>query len=460
MAELFKEFLSDDKYSWIQVNLQHMLNGDWNSISTENVGMQGDIININFDDIQQTQWGGVIPTELVELVKRLLPRKHAGYARSIVTKIGVLTTSAVTEIWDVRTEILKSRVKLQQPVLRQTVEQQAKILISNGMLLQAGGNGFVDVPMSYSQWAALPKKHRTNKINACLKRFNNVDRVPKGGFYLPAIGQHLRSYIVSHSTLKCRVEEATVVAYTSNSKKPYRVENSNATCRTNCSMEALEGRLVLQNGLTTEEHGLTNTIIHKVFQAKPLTDKQQQMLDTRRDNGEPIPAPSKYKAYKGGVTQVLRKGVNTMVDVLYEDLDEETNTLQELLPDIVFHNSVRRSHHIKGLLTLAKGMDKSLKSKSKMTTKACLVRRKRPIAKAAPYHKRTRSALKQPNTEATKSTVADFTGTWANNIGSHWSWSRTGIFFLMGPSPQQPPGMPTGPAGPGLPTGDSTGDYD
>ena len=180
MAELFKEFLPDNKYSWIQANLQYMLKGDWDSISTENVG-----------------------------------RKHAGHARSIITKIGVLTTSAVTEIWDVRTEILKSRVKLQQPVLRQTVEQQAKILISNGMLFQAGGNGFVDVPMSYSQWIALPKKHRTNKINACLKRLNNVDRVPKGGFYLPAIGQHLRSYTVSHITLKCRVEEATVVAYTS-----------------------------------------------------------------------------------------------------------------------------------------------------------------------------------------------------------------------------------------------------
>ena len=156
-------------------------------------------------------------------------------------------------------------------------------------------------------------------------------------------------------------------------------------------MEALEGRLVLLNGLTTEEHGLTNTIIHKVFQAKPLTDKQQQMLDTRRDNGEPIPAPSKYKAYKGGVTQVLRKGVNTMVDVLYEDLDEETNTLRELLPDIVFHNSVRRSHHIKGLLTLAKGMDKPLKHKSKMTTKnrkGSLARRKRSIA-TAPYHNKS-----------------------------------------------------------------------
>ena len=144
-----------------------------------------------------------------------------------------------------------------------------------------------------------PKKHRTNKINACLKRLHNVDRVPKGGFYLPAIGQHLRSYTVSHITLKCRVEEATVVAYTSNSKKPYRVENSNATCRTNCSMEALEGRLVLQNGLTTEEQGLTNAIIHKVFQAKTLSDTQQKMLDTRRDQGETIPAPSKYKAYKG-----------------------------------------------------------------------------------------------------------------------------------------------------------------
>ena len=107
------------------------------------------------------------------------------------------------------------------------------------------------------------------------------------------------------------------------------------------------------------------------------------MLDTRRDKGETIPAPSKYKAYKGGITQITRKGVGTMVDVLYEDLDEETNTLQDLLPDIVFQNSVRRSHHIKGLLTLAKGMDKSLKSKSKMTTKACLARRKRSIAEAA-----------------------------------------------------------------------------
>ena len=166
-------------------------------------------------------------------------------------------------------------------------------------------------------------------------------------------------------------------------------------------------------------------------------------------------------AYKGGITQITRQGVGTMVDVLYEDLDEEKTTLQNLLPDIVFQNSARRSHHIKGLLTLAKGMDKSLKCKSKMTTKACSARRKRSIAKTAPYHnKRTRSALSQSNTGAMKSAVADFTGTWANNIGSHWSWSRTGIFFLMGPSPQQPPGMPTGPAGPGLPTGDSTGDYD
>ena len=83
------------------------------------------------------------------------------------------------------------------------------------------------------------------------------------------------------------------------------------------------------------------------------------MLDTRRDEGETIPAPSKYKAYKGGITQITRQGVGTMVDVLYGDLDEEQAALQDLLPDIVFQNSVRRSHHIKGLLALAKakGMD-------------------------------------------------------------------------------------------------------
>jgi len=40
MAELFKEFLSDDKYSWIQVNLQHMLKGDWNSISTHQLSLK------------------------------------------------------------------------------------------------------------------------------------------------------------------------------------------------------------------------------------------------------------------------------------------------------------------------------------------------------------------------------------------------------------------------------------
>ena len=145
------------------------------------------------------------------------------------------------------------------------------------------------------------------------------------------------------------------------------------------------------------------------------------MLDTRRDEGETVPEPSKYKAYKGGITQIKRQGICTMVGVLYEDLDEEQTTLQDLLPDIVFQNSVRRSHHIKGLLTLAKGMDKSPKSTSKTITKAHLARRKRSVAKTAPYHRRTRSALIQPNTDAKKSTVVDFTGTWANNIGSHWS---------------------------------------
>ena len=78
---------------------------------------------------------------------------------------------------------------------------------------------------------------------------------------------------------------------------------------------------------TTEEANLANVIVHKVFQAKTLSDKQQQMLDTRRDEGEPIPAPSKYKAYKGGITQITRQGVDTMADILYGDLDEEKKTL-------------------------------------------------------------------------------------------------------------------------------------
>ena len=99
-----------------------------------------------------------------------------------------------------------------------------------------------------------------------------------------------------------------------------------------------------------------------------------------------------------------------MVGVPYEDIDEEQTTLQDLLPDIVFQNSARRSHHIKGLLTLAKGMDKSLKSTSKTTTKAHLARRKISVAETAPYHRRTRSALIQSNTDAKKSTVVDFTG--------------------------------------------------
>ena len=70
------------------------------------------------------------------------------------------------------------------------------------------------------------------------------------------------------------------------------------------------------------------------------------MLDTRQEDGETIPKPSKYKAYKGGITQIKRQGIDTVVDVPYEDLDTEQTTLQELLPDIVFHNSIRRSHHI------------------------------------------------------------------------------------------------------------------
>ena len=127
----------------------------------------------------------------------------------------------------------------------------------------------------------------------------------------------------------------------------------------------------------------------------------------KQSRNHPNTKPTKDK---GGITQIKRQGIDTMVDVLYEDLDEEQTTLQDLLPDIALQNSVRRSHHIKGLLTLAKGMDKSLKSTSKTITKAHLARRKRSVAKTAPYHRRTRSALIQPNTDAKKSTVVDFMG--------------------------------------------------
>ena len=215
-----------------------------------------------------------------------------------------------------------------------------------------------------------------------------------------------------------------------------------ACCSCPCCRSSLQ--LCLLTGNTCQDHRDCPQKTYPFFQTNFTENTQQTELPKRSFNYLQL-------AYKGGITQITRQGVDTMVDVLYEDLDEEKTTLQNLLPDIVFQNSARRSHHIKGLLTLAKGMDKSLKSKSKMTTKACLARRKRSIAKTAPYHKRTRSALKKSNTEAMKSTVEKITGTWANNIGSHWSWPRTGIFFLMGPSPQQPPG---------LPTGDSTGDYD
>ena len=105
--------------------------------------------------------------------------------------------------------------------------------------------------MTYTEFVALPKRQRNNKMQKVLRDMNNIkDKLVKVQ-RLPIIGERVRSYVLNTEG-DCEKQEGKLTGYTGQPKSPYQVAALGSPDTTaSLSLADLEGRLENPDGCTT-----------------------------------------------------------------------------------------------------------------------------------------------------------------------------------------------------------------
>ena len=159
-----------------------------------------------------------------------------------------------------------------------------------------------------------------------------------------------------------------------------------------------------------------------------------------------------YVAYVGGICTVYHEKDITYLDVIYEDLDAETQTFEALIEDCAFHEDMDKRRRLDELLKRSRA--KKLPKPRSTRTKTRVTARKKARRKGtAPYD--TQAAGKKRREKGGCCSRE------SEHQHSHifWHWSRPGIYAgaevtVHAPRATAPP------PGPGLPHGDDSGDDD
>ena len=131
---------------------------------------------------------------------------------------------------------------------------------------------------------------------------------------------------------------------------PYDLTNADTGNQTSVSLESLSQRLVTLNDCTIEELSVKNKMITKFFAPDPHTDMHtlQQKLQYRLAGKIPKAPILGRHAYRGGITDVYREphASETFVETLYEDLDTETLSFEQLLEQVAFDDDHRKKRRL------------------------------------------------------------------------------------------------------------------
>ena len=159
----------------------------------------------------------------------------------------------------------------------------------------------------------------------------------------------VRSYTLT-DTGYCEVQNSTVTSYNLSGMVPYDLTNADTGNRTSVSLESLSQRLVTLNDCTIEELSVKNKMITKFFAPDPHTDMHtlQQKLQYRLAGKIPKAPILGRHAYRGGITDVYREPhtSETFVEILYEDLDTETLSFEQLLEQVAFDDDHRKNRRL------------------------------------------------------------------------------------------------------------------
>ena len=98
-----------------------------------------------------------------------------------------------------------------------------------------------------------------------------------------------------------------------------------------CSLHHLHGRLERKNNLTGEEAALKDKLILKLFEVEAPTPQEEKKHTQKRAKGHKVTLNQGMALFHGGIVNVRRDDDNTIVSVIYQDLDKEDMDMRELL---------------------------------------------------------------------------------------------------------------------------------
>jgi hypothetical protein len=228
---------------------------------------------------------------------------------------------------------------------RQTYLDQAKELALQGKLPGLANTG----TMSFDEFLELPKPHQQRKIAKVLRDMHGLTNKKDVVNYLPTVGQKARSHTLHDE--ECITQEGVITGYSGNSLKPYLLENLTGNAAPiECSLQHLHGRLVKDNDLTGEEAALKDKLVLKLFEAEAPTPQEEKKHKRKRAKGQKVTTNKGMTLFHGGIVNVRRDEKNTIVSVLYQDLDKEDMDMKELLTLTAFKedpNKLQRLDQLK-----------------------------------------------------------------------------------------------------------------
>ena len=183
--------------------------------------------------------------------------------------------------------------------------------------------------------------------------------------------------------------------------------------------------------------------------------RQKCVLDEKklrlRQQGDTRERPSR-RALTGGVVEVRSHKRGTMNKIVYENMKTETLTTQQLLERQTFFEDPRRAARLRELERQAHVASDWPRQGPARTARSRRRRTNRRDSEVTSLGRANRDPCGNLSTGQNSEGFLPPTG---------WSWTRPGLYSDAAPQTPTNRARSTGrPAGPGLPTGDVTGDDD
>ena len=312
--------------------------------------------------------------------------------------------------------------------------------------------------MSFEEYLSLPKPIRMKKMRKVLSQAFGDNKQDQ---YIPYLRQPVRSYVLDHNNNTCEEQSATITGMHGGR---YRVRSGNKAYHQPPS--ALRDRYEMEDGLTNEERSVKDLLATQIFERPAPGIVEQRRAEARRSAGMPQKQRPALKAYTVGIIDVYREEDTTYVETLHEDLDRETLPFAQFLRQHAFHDDINKSKRLADIAARSQLINthQGKHGYAKCVRAKRLAKRRTPVEGVS-----TRTLLAAIMAYAsgaccyTPAQAAETT-TFRGNTGStatpkNYSWTRPGIFRVRALPP--PAGaQATRAAGPGLPTGGKTADYD